>query len=52
MRISYEGKDKAFTEDQLVSKEPIGQFSSWFEEVKKCKDVQEPNAVCLATANK
>lgn len=52
MRISYKGKDEAFTEDQLVSQEPIGQFSAWFEEVKNCKDILEPNAVCLATANK
>nr|BAN20815.1 pyridoxamine 5'-phosphate oxidase [Riptortus pedestris] len=52
MRVKYKDRTEAFTEDQLVSDEPIGQFTAWFEEMKKCPDIIEPNAMCLATANR
>lgn len=52
MRIRYKGKDETFTEDQLVSKEPIGQFKAWFEEASKNPNIMEPNTMFLATATK
>lgn len=52
MRVKYKEPTEAFTEDQLVSNEPIAQFTAWFDEVKKCSDIIEPNAMCLATANR
>lgn len=52
MRIPYMGKDEVFTEDQLVSKEPFGQFNNWFERAALTQGIEEPNAMCLATATK
>lgn len=52
MRVPYLAKDKAFTEDQLVSKEPFGQFNHWFEQAAQTEGIKEPNAMCLATATK
>lgn len=52
MRIPYFNKDQAFTEDQLVSKEPFGQFNNWFERAAQTEGIEEPNAMCLATASK
>lgn len=50
-RISYNEMDQALTENKLVSREPIGQFSAWYDEIKGCKNILA-NAACLATANK
>jgi len=52
MRIAYKGKEEAFTEDQLVAKEPFGQFDAWFSEAAKIASIEEPNAMALATATK
>ncbi|KAF7993689.1 hypothetical protein HCN44_010284 [Aphidius gifuensis] len=52
MRIKYKDKNEAFIEDHLVSKEPYGQFKEWFEIASKTPGIQEPNAMCLATATK
>lgn len=52
MRIPYMNKDEAFTEDQLVSKEPFAQFNNWFERAAQTQGIEEPNAMCLATATK
>ncbi|XP_066583470.1 pyridoxine/pyridoxamine 5'-phosphate oxidase-like [Prorops nasuta] len=52
MRIKYKDKNETFTEDNLVSKEPIGQFKAWFEEACKTPQILEPNAVFLGTATK
>ncbi|XP_076284995.1 pyridoxine/pyridoxamine 5'-phosphate oxidase isoform X2 [Lasioglossum baleicum] len=52
IRIKYKDKSETFTEDQLVSKEPIGQFKAWFQEACKTPQIFEPNAMFLATATK
>lgn len=53
MRVKYKERDESFTEDDLVSKsDPIAQFTAWFEEAKKCVDIIEPNAMCIATSTK
>lgn len=52
MRIKYKNRSETFTEDQLVSKEPIGQFKAWFDEACDLPQIFEPNAMFLATATK
>lgn len=52
MRIKYKDKNVTFTEDSLVSKEPIGQFKAWFEVACNTPQILEPNAVLLGTATK
>ena len=52
MRIKYKDKRETFTEDQLDSKEPFGQFKAWFEVATKTPGIQEANAMCLGTATK
>ncbi|XP_012264955.2 pyridoxine/pyridoxamine 5'-phosphate oxidase isoform X1 [Athalia rosae] len=52
MRIKYKDKSETFTEDDLKSKEPFGQFKAWFDEATKTPGVLEPNAMCLATATR
>ena len=50
LRVAY--SSTAFTEDQLVSKSnPFLQFQAWFDEALKCDQIQEANAVCLATCS-
>ncbi|KAG6440680.1 hypothetical protein O3G_MSEX001363 [Manduca sexta] len=51
MRIKYKDKNETFLEKHLVSKEPFGQFKSWFEEACSRKEILEPNAMCLATVS-
>ncbi len=51
MRKAYPGRSAAFDVADLVSKEPLGQFRAWFEAASACDEVDEPNAVCLATAD-
>jgi len=48
MRKPYEVG--AFDVKDLEAKEPIGQFKAWFEEARANPAVEEPNAMCLATA--
>lgn len=52
MRIKYKNKNETFTEDRLISKEPIGQFKAWFDEACNTPQIFEPNAMFLATATK
>lgn len=52
MRIRYKEKSETFTEDQLVSKEPFGQFKAWFEQACNTPGIGEANAMFLATATK
>jgi len=52
MRIKYKNKNETFTEDNLISKEPIGQFKAWFEDAKSRPEILEPNAMLLSTATK
>ena len=52
MRKPYKGKEEGFDVDQLVSKEPYGQFQKWFEIACKTDGIMEANAMTLATATK
>jgi len=52
MRKPYMDKDSAFTEDMLVSKEPLQQFKQWFELAAKTAGIEEANAMSLATSTK
>ncbi|XP_011690634.1 PREDICTED: pyridoxine-5'-phosphate oxidase [Wasmannia auropunctata] len=52
MRIKYKDKNETFTEDNLISKEPIEQFKVWFEEACNTPQILEPNAMILATATR
>ncbi|KAL0105409.1 hypothetical protein PUN28_016805 [Cardiocondyla obscurior] len=52
LRIKYKDKSETFTEDDLISKEPIGQFKVWFEEVRNTPQILEANAMLLATATR
>ncbi|KAG0708487.1 Pyridoxine-5'-phosphate oxidase [Chionoecetes opilio] len=52
MRKPYKGKNEAFLEDDLVAKEPFGQFKEWFDEACNTPGIIEANAMCLATATK
>lgn len=52
MRLKYKNRSETFTEDNLISKEPIGQFKAWFEEACNTPQILEPNAMLLATATR
>ncbi|XP_033221372.1 pyridoxine-5'-phosphate oxidase-like [Belonocnema kinseyi] len=52
MRIKYNDKSETFTEEQLSSKEPFGQFKAWFEVACNTPSILEPNAMLLGTATK
>lgn len=52
MRAAYNSPREVFTEANLVSKEPIGQFRAWFDEARNNPNILEANAMCLATASK
>ena len=50
LRTSY--SRTVFSEDQLVSTtNPFLQFHAWLEEALKCKELLEPNAMCLSTVD-
>ena len=52
MRKPYLGETQTFDINDLVSKEPFEQFTNWFEIAKSTPGIEEPNAMCLATATK
>ncbi|XP_047362694.1 pyridoxine/pyridoxamine 5'-phosphate oxidase-like isoform X2 [Vespa velutina] len=52
MRMKYKNRSETFIEENLVSKEPIGQFKAWFDEACESPHILEPNAVFLGTATK
>jgi len=47
LRQNY-GRDR-LGEDQVVP-DPIEQFEEWFAQASECKEIGEPNAMCLSTA--
>ena len=52
MRKSYNEGHTTFSEQDLVSDEPMGQFESWFKKACETPHIDEANAMCLATATK
>lgn len=52
LRKPYRSKSCTFSENDLIAKEPFGQFKAWFETARNTQDIYEPNAMCLATATK
>ncbi|XP_032796071.1 pyridoxine-5'-phosphate oxidase [Daphnia magna] len=52
MRKPYNEKHKTFTEVDLISKDPIEQFESWFDVACQTTTILEANAMCLSTASK
>lgn len=52
MRVKYKLKEEVFTENDLVSKEPIGQFKKWFDEACLTDGILEANAMCLSTCTR
>lgn len=52
MRKPYNEKQNTFTEDDLIAKEPIGQFKAWFDLACQATTIYEANAMHLATATK
>jgi len=52
MRKAYKGINDGFDVGDLVSKNPIAQFTAWFEQAKLCDGIHEPNAMAIATATK
>lgn len=52
MRIKYKDKNETFTENDLISKEPLGQFKAWFDEACNTPGILEPNAMFIATATR
>lgn len=52
MRHPYNNAQKVFLEEDLVAKEPFGQFKHWFEEACNTEGIMEANAMCLATASR
>ena len=49
MRISY---DVSSMDDKLESNDPIELFRMWFLEATENKEIQEPNAMNIATCSK
>ena len=35
--------------DKTVLANPFDQFDQWFKEAKRCKDLPQPQALCLST---
>ncbi|CAG2252005.1 PNPO [Mytilus edulis] len=52
MRSPYRTHGDSFDVDDLVSREPFLQFKNWFEEAKLEPNIEEANAMALATATK
>ena len=52
MRKPYGSEETRLLEDSLPTANPFKLFHIWFEEVKNCPEIYEPNAVCLATSDK
>nr|XP_022308679.1 pyridoxine-5'-phosphate oxidase-like isoform X1 [Crassostrea virginica] len=52
MRKPYRSSEDIFDVNNLVSKNPIKQFESWFNEAREVPNIGEANAMALATATK
>lgn len=51
MRIDY-NHDKHLDTENLPTKDPISLFQIWFTEAKDCEEIEEPNAMTLATSTR
>ena len=51
MRAKYLAPRDAL-KDENLTKNPFKLFREWFESACKCEQIEEPNAMCLATASK
>lgn len=52
LRIKYLEKKEVFLEDSIEKKDPICQFKKWLDEAISCKELLEPNGMCLSTVSK
>ncbi len=52
MRKPYKGVTEIFDVGNLVAKEPIAQFTDWFQTACATDGIMEANAMSLATATK
>ena len=52
MRKPYKGERDVFDLNDLVSKEPFGNFDQWFKLACQTPGILEANAMTLATASK
>lgn len=52
MRTEYNHRENLFLEKDIEVKDPYVLFEKWFSLVKNDPRTVEPNAMCLATANK
>lgn len=52
MRKPYLDGKNTFDIADLSAREPFGQFRAWFDEASKHELIEEPNAMCIATASK
>lgn len=52
MRMPYMPRGQSFTEDHLISHEPVAQFNLWFQMACQIEGIVEPNAMSLATATR
>ena len=52
MRLPYRSSSDVFDVGDLVSREPFKQFESWFAEARETPEIEEANAMSLATATK
>ena len=51
MRAKYFTRPDALKDEDLI-KNPFKLFVNWFDEARQCNLIEEPNAMCLATATK
>jgi pyridoxine/pyridoxamine 5'-phosphate oxidase len=51
IRKHYKDPSEVFDIKDLASRDPIEQFRNWFEQARKCEQIKEPNAMCIATSN-
>ena len=49
LRKPYHGEENTFLEKDLISKDPMKQFSNWLDYACNCPGMEEPNAMTLAT---
>lgn len=51
VRTAYFDREHHFSEADLISNEPLAEFSKWFEKAQKCEQIEEPNACCVSTCS-
>lgn len=52
MRKPYHDRGDCFDVKDLTARDPIGQFKAWFDEATAHSEIDEANAMCLATATR